>query len=126
MPTELRRIVFSNADLYAALDLYLCRSGDGLPCGTITRVRGDSYGVVRFDINTTKGTVDTMQLAAEQVGGALISYCIVSHIPMPRGFVKSMVISGDNVALEMTDSAGKALGTSEKSTHLAADPPIFR
>lgn len=107
MPTEVRRLVFSNSEFYAALDQYLSRTGTSLPLGSIVQIRSDSANEsVAIDIHNNSGSyIEAVNLSVRQVGGALISYCINNEIPLPRGFSKSLIISGDNIALEMTNSA---------------------
>lgn len=113
MPTEVRRLVFSNAEFYAALDQYLSRTGTNLPSGSITTIRADTvHDTLQLDVCRSDKSVDRVTLQARQVGGALISYCITNKIPLPRGFAKSLIITGDNIALEMTNvSATLLLGT---------------
>jgi len=111
MPTEVRRLVFSNAELYAALDKYLSRTGTSLPLGSIVRIHTDTvHDTVTIDIcHSNSAQTDAVSLPARQVGGALISYCINNDIPLPRGFSKSLIIAGDNIALEITNAAGALL-----------------
>jgi len=111
MPTEVRRLVFSGTEFYAALDQYLSRTGATLPLGSIVQVHTDTiHDTVTIDIRLNGSTeTHAINLSARQVGGALISYCINNQIPLPRGFSKSLIITGDNVALEMTNAAGALL-----------------
>lgn len=111
MPTEVRRLVFSNTEFYGALDQYLSRTGATLPLGSIVQVRTDTiHDAVTIDIRRNGSTqTEAVNLSARQVGGALIGYCINNQIPLPRGFSKSLIITGDNVALEMTNAAGALL-----------------
>jgi len=111
MPTEVRRLVFSNAELYVALDQYLSRTGTSLPLGSIAQIHTDTIqDTVTIDIrHSGNAQTDAVKLPARQIGGALISYCINNQIPLPRGFSKSLIIAGDNVALEMTNAPGALL-----------------
>lgn len=111
MPTETRRILFSNAELYAALDEHLAKAGSRLPAGAIRRISSDGefHRVVKVDIRTNKGTGETLELHPEQIGAALISYCMTNQIPLPRGFSKSLVVVGDNVAIQVTNNPGTPL-----------------
>jgi hypothetical protein len=121
MPTEVRRLVFSNDELYAALDQYLARTGTSLPSGSIVRMCTDAvHDVVKIDVSRgDRGSVDTIELQARQVGGALISYCITNQIPLPRGFVKSLIVSGDNIALEMTNATETLLLGNDRVKHMS-------
>lgn len=124
MPTEVRRLVFSNTEFYSALDQYLSRTGATLPLGSIVQVRTDTiHDAVTIDIRRNGSTqTEAVNLSARQVGGALIGYCINNQIPLPRGFSKSLIITGDNVALEMTNAAGALLlGVDHAHTVAAID-----
>jgi hypothetical protein len=115
MPIEERRIIFSKAELYAALDRHLAGTGSGLPAGVITQVRGDVRGdLVKIDVATSEDdTAATVEFPATEVGEALIGHCVTNQIPLPRAFSKSLIITGDKVALQITNAAG---GLVEKST----------
>ena len=121
MPTEIRRLVFSNAEFYAALDQYLSRTGTNLPTGTIAKIQGDAiHDTLQIDVRCTDKPVGSVTLQARQVGGALISYCITNKIPLPRGFAKSLIITGDNIALEMTNNSGTLFLGTECTHHALA------
>lgn len=111
MPTEVRRLVFSNAEFYAALDQYLSRTGTSLPSGPIVKIRTDTiHDTITIDIcRGTGATNEAVTLEARKVGGALISYCIDNRVPLPRGFSKSLIVAGDNIALDMTNAVGALL-----------------
>jgi hypothetical protein len=115
MPTEERRIIFSNAELYAALDRHLAGTGSGLPVGAITRVRGDEpHDLIKIDVATSEDdTATNLEFRAVQVGEALIGHCLANQIPLPRAFSKSLIITGDKVALQITNAVG---GLVEKPT----------
>lgn len=109
MPTEVRRLVFSNTEFYSALDQYLSRTGTNLPSGSIVAIHPDTLSdSITIDVcrtGTSSGKMEAISLQSRHVGGALISYCISNQIPLPRGFSKSLIIAGDNIALEMTNAA---------------------
>jgi hypothetical protein len=111
MPTEVRRLVFANAEFYAALDQYLSRTGTNLPSGSIVKIHTDMIrDTITVDISRgTSAAVEAVTLTARQVGGALIGYCINNQIPLPRGFSKSLIVAGDNIALDMTNAMGELL-----------------
>lgn len=108
MPTEVRRIIFSNSELYAALDRHLAASGSGLPAGAITQVRGDApRDLIKIDVETTKDDkAATLEFPTTQVGEALIEHCLANQIPLPRAFAKSLIVTDAKVELEITNAAG--------------------
>lgn len=108
MPTEARRIIFSNAELRAALDRHLAATGSGLPAGAITQVWAAEapHDGVKINVRTyERGTVETLEFPPTQVGSALIGHCVANQIPLPRSFAKALVITGDNIALEITNAS---------------------
>src|SRR5579863_1652187 len=108
MPTEARRITFSKAELYAALYRHLAGCDSGLPAGTITRIRGDArYDLIKIDVATSEyDTTTTVEFPVTQIGEALIGHCLANKIPLPRAFSKSLIITDNNVALDITNAAG--------------------
>ena len=111
MPTELRRIVFTGEELRVALDNYLMRKGTPLPPGVIAGVRmtGADGGSVVFDIRDTwDGISNPVEIASRHVGAALIRYCKICKIPLPKDAGKSLSISGDNLALDIRSGRSQA------------------
>lgn len=107
MPTEARRIIFTNAELHAALDRHLAATGSGLPAGAITQVwvAEAPHDGVKINVRTHENaTAQTLEFPPTQVGSALIGHCVANQIPLPRSFSKALVITGDNVALEITNA----------------------
>lgn len=108
MPIEARRITFSRAELYAALYRHLAGTDSGLPAGAITRIRGGArHDLIKIDVATSEyDTATTVELSVTQIGEALIGHCVANKIPLPRAFSKSLIITDDNVALDITNAAG--------------------
>src|SRR5579871_3518035 len=87
MPTELRRIVFTNDELRVALDNYMMRKGTPLPPGVITGVKisGADGGAITVDLRGSwDGISNSVEIPARHVGAALIRFCKVSKIPLPK------------------------------------------
>lgn len=107
MPTEARRITFSKAELYAALYRHLAGTDSDLPAGAITRIRGDArHDLIKLDVAISEyDTATTVEFPVTQIGEALIGHCVANKIPLPRAFSKSLIITDDNVALDITNAA---------------------
>lgn len=106
MPTEARRITFSKAELSAALYRHLAGSDSTLPAGAITRISGDArHDLVKISVTTSEyDTATTVEFSVTQIGEALIDYCVANKIPLPKAFSKSLVITDDTVALDITNA----------------------
>ncbi|HZS82467.1 MAG TPA: hypothetical protein VFA50_06330 [Stellaceae bacterium] len=108
MPTELRRIVFSNEELRQALNTQRIEGRLVIPFGQIQsasfmeKTRGDVLLKI-YDNNADKH--HEVVLGNTFVAAALMSYCIAARIPLPRNAKKSISISGDNVALDLRTEA---------------------
>jgi hypothetical protein len=111
MPTEFRRIVFTNAELREALSSY---PGEGLvklAAGQLRSVRFKEDAmdqiVVSLHDPLSDQIVDTV-LSTSFVAAALIRYCIARRIPIQKTAQKAITLSGDNVALDLR-SASRAI-----------------
>jgi hypothetical protein len=104
LPTELRRIVFSHDEFRQALDTHLGQQRTKLPAGRIASVgfAGDDRGEVVLEIHDRrKGLDQLVSVTASHVAAALLRYCFNNGVPMPKDAQKSLVIAGDNIALEI-------------------------
>jgi hypothetical protein len=103
MPTELRRIVFSNDELREALDAYLLSRQESMPVGYIKSAKfgrdGGDLALSLYDRSADK--THEVVLSASHIAAALIRYCFSHHVPLPRHAAKSISVCGDNVALDV-------------------------
>jgi hypothetical protein len=108
MPTEFRRIIFSNAELREALVGYRGDEQVTLPQGHIRGVRFSSDAQDRLVVATYDPLGDKLvenDLQAALVAAALLRYCIARRIPIQRSAQKSLVLAGENVALDLRSAA---------------------
>ena len=103
MPTELRRITFTNAELRIALDEYFALKKTPLPLGVILKVRLENAAhVLSIQMaGATDNDEAALVLTPEQVAAALLRYCKSTGIPVPKKASKSLAMSGDNLALDI-------------------------
>jgi len=104
MPTELRRIVFTHEELRLALDNYMMRKGTPLPPGLIIGVKmsgTDGSSIAVAVRGSWDGVSNSVEIPARHVGAALIRYCKISKIPLPKSAGKSLTTSGDYLALDI-------------------------
>ncbi len=100
MISETRTIMFSNDTLDNALRDFFQTMGSPWPNGYIQFTRMAPNGVplvTKFDPTTSQ--THELQVSAEELGVALVSYCIAHQIPLPQRGTKSIGVRGDNVAL---------------------------
>jgi hypothetical protein len=102
MPIEFRQITFTNHELRAALDDYYLRRNSPLPSGAILGVRwdGSEHEHVIVEICAAQQS-QHVTVANRDAGAALLRYCFVNKIPLPRASRKSLGISGKNLVLEL-------------------------
>ncbi len=105
MPTELRRLVFSNSQLRAALDNYRRVSTGDIPRGRIVAVglkhnRPDPKVMIAFR-DEAKGEDRSVDIEPKTVAAALLVYCMEFDVPVPRSARKKLTMMGDNLCLEI-------------------------
>tara|TARA_A100001037_G_scaffold131808_1_gene119618 strand:- start:32 stop:454 length:423 start_codon:yes stop_codon:yes gene_type:complete len=109
MPTEIRRLVFSNYELVDALRAYSESSNEKIPDGKVKTctVVDDRKTAVTLEIeNRFNQGIYQVNLRHEFVGAALLGFCFDNSIPVLRDSEKSLQVSGDNIALTIVRKAG--------------------
>jgi len=104
MPTEMRRIVFTNEELLNAINFINSRDVPKLLDGKILSSSVDTEKKLDIIIEFSSYNRDETRQVAIPIpilGAALVNYCIKSSIPMSKRAGKSIKIFGDNVALEL-------------------------
>ncbi|HUC73331.1 MAG TPA: hypothetical protein VMS01_19230 [Stellaceae bacterium] len=106
MPSEIRHIVFSSAEVAAAIREYRRHIGRPLPVGILRRF--DMYpgkGGVRasFDIAPDhRVPPETCEVGGAEITEALVLYCGAHHIPLPSAGVKTLQRFGDSLLFIVT------------------------
>jgi hypothetical protein len=109
MPTELRRIVFTNEELRQALNAQRIDGRPAVPFGQVQAARfmEKTQGDVLVKIYDNTGDKHhEVILGNTFVAAALMAYCITIGVPLPRSAKKSIAISGDNIALDLRTEGG--------------------
>jgi len=106
VPSEIRHIVFSAAEVAAAIREYRRHAGRPLPSGTLRRFEmSPGKGGVRasFDIAPqTAGPAETWEIAGGEIADALILYCGAHNIPLPSAGIKTLQRFGDSLLFIVT------------------------
>ena len=104
MPAEYRTLVFSQDEIRSALVDHSTRSKRPFPFGEIVHVElgADASDpielVVRSDLYHE---VNKIRLEPEFVAAALIRYCFLQRVPLPRHAIKSLAIEQGLLCLKM-------------------------
>lgn len=126
MPTEIRHIIFSSAELYVALKEYRRRRDDPLPEGTVLRFDIEPGPEIRADVLIARddGAPDLRLLVRrDELAAALIMYCIDRKIPMPVKSTKFLQLFGGSLGLVITKNAqSETIGKADREGK-GEDPP---
>ena len=102
MPTEYRKLVFSNGELRQAVAEFSEANGLILPQDEIIKLdlTGQRQHPVtyHYTTGTQRGSTE-VSLSRDQLAAALIIYCRSLRIPVPRSAQKNVKIDGTEVSL---------------------------
>jgi len=105
VPSEIRHIVFSAAEVAAAIREYRRHIARPLPVGVLRRFEMyPGKGSVRasFDITPDGMPTETCEVGGTEITDALILYCDAHHIPLPSTGVKALQRFGDSLLFIVT------------------------
>ena len=104
MPTELRRLNFSEEEVQGALVNYALRSNMQMPSSGIQSLLVENNGGVtvtlRFAPNDD-GDPRDVEFSEAHLAAAIILFCRVQEIPVPRDAVKVLSHKGNEIAMTM-------------------------
>ena len=104
MPAEYRTLVFSQEEIRSALIDHSTRSRRSFPLGEIVNVEFRTEEtdqvelVVRSDLYDE---VNKVRLEPEFVAAALIRYCFLQRVPLPRNATKSLTVEQGQLCLKI-------------------------
>ena len=104
MPSEFRRVMFTNNELIEAIHDYNKISPDKLPPGIILICTPVSEAEVAVRLELVDQRSDEMhvvELSPEVLGAALLRYCMKHRIPMPKSATKSIQIHDNEISLNI-------------------------
>ena len=104
MPTEERRIIFTNEEVVGAIQALYHRAKEVFPPGNIWNVAisEDNGCQIDCDVVDGKGRRDRVTLAGERLAAALILHCILNKIPLPAKAQKALTLVHGKLALNIT------------------------
>lgn len=105
MPTEIRRLIFSNPEMCTVLTQFLCSSRTTVEPGTVVdtevRVREPLSVVCRVQGRSGRQTAE--QYDATFVCAAIISWCMENKVPLAKKAKKAVHVTSDGrLALDVT------------------------
>ncbi len=110
MPEELRKILFSEDELQAAVVDYCLRAKIRLPDKIIDdlEVRADPEAMVVLKYaDTGPEEASEVELSRDQVAAALIRYCSSINVPLPRSAQKVLQPGDGGISLLINIDWGK-------------------
>ena len=115
MPKEIRRVVFTHAELRKAMGNSPGGQKKELPAGEITALlprRKDNVYFVEFSIlDYSSDKSVTFEVPEEDVVSALIEHCMRIKTPLPKKAEKELRIIDNNVCLDISiGDLGEAYG----------------
>ena len=109
MPTEMRKIVFSEEEIVKAVLTQNRHSVKKLPAGDIIQVtaKNTSEPLLELDIfDPTSEATKTIKLDTSYLAAAMLRFCIDHNIPVLRIADKSVQILGGSIALNISINEG--------------------
>jgi len=100
MPTETRVLCFSKIELFEALRDYCSHTGRRLPPDAAERLVLTQDSEVGVALNSP-GDESAMKFAENEVGAALVMFCIKKLIPIAKRATKSLEITGETLSLHL-------------------------
>ena len=121
MPSEIRHILFQDAEVAKAVRTYRERTGTVVIAADSASYTIDRTGPgeeVRFSLTVgSGGQTQTLSASGSELAAALILFCRSQRIPLPAGASKSLQRFGGQLCLVVTSNAG---GKSLPSMHAAS------
>lgn len=105
MPLEIKNIYFSEKEVLTALVNFSVLNHEYLDVDDVKKIVIDKADAVRVSMLVDKTLAmknDEMSFSSAQVGAALMAFCMVSKIPLPKNGVKTLEADDDKISLRIT------------------------
>ena len=105
MPTEVRRLYFSDTEVAKALLAFNTQSKQKfLPPGGLHKLalRADPDLIVELSIETVAGHCETIIVNESVLGAAIIRFCISTGVPLPVNSSKSIKLANGQLAFDIS------------------------
>lgn len=103
MATETRTIIFDQSELRQAAAAYCIRKCIKVPSAQLSSVLAEQedIGIVRLKFSGQDRSKTEVTLSYSQMAAAIIQYCGVVGVPLPRFSRKYLAPAGDGIALHI-------------------------
>ncbi|MGA9545723.1 MAG: hypothetical protein WBQ85_19265 [Candidatus Sulfotelmatobacter sp.] len=100
MPTETRVLGFNKNELFEALRDYYISTGRRLPPDSAERLTLKQDSGVQVVLNSPGDGLAT-NFTENEVGAALVMFCIRKRIPIAKRATKSLEVAGEAISLHL-------------------------
>ncbi len=100
MPTETRVLGFNKNGLFEALRHYYISTGRRLPPDGAERLTLKQNSGVQVALNSSGDGLAT-NFTENEVGAALLMFCIRKRIPIAKRAIKSLEVTGEAISLHL-------------------------
>jgi hypothetical protein len=100
MPTETRVLGFNKNELFEALRDYYISTGRRLPPDSADRLTLKQDGEVQIALESHGDGLAT-NFTENEVGAALVMFCIRKRIPIAKRAIKSLEVAGQTLFLHL-------------------------
>lgn len=97
MANELRKILFSVAEVGAVLRSYAARTGKKMPSQSASSMQEESGGRIVVTFGSNEGA--RVAMPVKEMIAALLVFCHENDIPVPRGGKKALKLSEGSLHL---------------------------
>ncbi|HKX09144.1 MAG TPA: hypothetical protein VJN67_13175 [Stellaceae bacterium] len=101
MPTEIRTITFTNAEIKEAIARYCVKTGRSTNPSAVSELTFSNDGELSATFQPTRGT-PAMTFKESEIAAAVLLHCKERGIPIARRAVKSLQVAKDTVLLQLT------------------------
>ncbi len=99
MPVEMRTLIFSRDELSEAISEHERLNGSIMFCSIAS---SPEFSVTLKLVPEEEPKIRSLTLDAEAVGAALIQYCLLRNIPLPRRSERRIQAMGEAVAMNFS------------------------
>jgi len=100
MPTEIRILGFTKNEVFEALRDFCSNTGRRLPAGGADGLELTQDTEIRITLNSP-GSESAMNFTENEVGAALVMFCIRKRIPIARRATKSLELADQTLSLHL-------------------------
>lgn len=101
MPTEIRTITFTNAEIREAIARYCLKTGRAINPSAVSELTFSNEGELSASFRQTPGS-PALTFKESEIAAAVLLHCKEHGIPIARRAIKSLQVAKDAVLLQLT------------------------